>query len=188
MARGREVLIVGAGDAGQVILRELQRKPQLGYTPIGLLDDDPRKKNLRVHGVRVLGPTTELRRVLREAEPDEVLIAMPSASGGMRQRVVDVAQEERVPVKTLPALHELITGDLDLAGQIRPVQVEDVLGREPVDVDLHEVAEYVARKTVLVTGAGGSIGAELCRQIARVGARPNRAARPLRAGALQHRA
>ncbi len=153
-----------------MILRELQRKPQLGYTPIGLLDDDPRKKNLRVHGVRVLGPTTELRRVLREAEPDEVLIAMPSASGGMRQRVVDVAQEERVPVKTLPALHELITGDLDLAGQIRPVQVEDVLGREPVDVDLHEVAEYVARKTVLVTGAGGSIGAELCRQIARVGA------------------
>jgi FlaA1/EpsC-like NDP-sugar epimerase len=170
MARGREVLIVGAGDAGQVILRELQRKPQLGYTPIGLLDDDPRKKNLRVHGVRVLGPTTELRRVLREAEPDEVLIAMPSASGGMRQRVVDVAQEERVPVKTLPALHELITGDLDLAGQIRPVQVEDVLGREPVEVELQEVAEYLARKTVLVTGAGGSIGAELCRQIARVGA------------------
>jgi FlaA1/EpsC-like NDP-sugar epimerase len=170
VARGREVVIVGAGDAGQVILRELQRKPQLGYTPIGLLDDDPRKKNLRVHGVRVLGTTAELRRVLREAEPDEVLIAMPSASGGARQRIVDVAQEERVPVKTLPAMHELITGDLDLAGQIRPVQVEDVLGREPVDVDLQEVAEYLARKTVLVTGAGGSIGAELCRQIARVGA------------------
>jgi FlaA1/EpsC-like NDP-sugar epimerase len=170
VARGREVVIVGAGDAGQVILRELQRTPQLGYTPIGLLDDDPRKKNLRVHGVRVLGTTAELRRVLREAEPDEVLIAMPSASGGMRQRIVDVAQEERVPVKTLPALHELITGDVDLAGQIRPVQVEDVLGREPVDVDLQEVADYLARKTVLVTGAGGSIGAELCRQIARVGA------------------
>src|SRR3954452_7591024 len=149
VARGREGIIVGAGGAGQVILRDRQRKPQLGYTPIGLLDDDPRKKNLRVHGVRVLGPTTELRRVLREAEPDEVLIAMPSASGGMRQRVVDVAQEERVPVKTLPALHELITGDLALAGQIRPVQVEDVLGREPVEVDLQEVAEYLARKTVL---------------------------------------
>src|SRR5215217_2655747 len=170
MARGREVVIVGAGDAGQLILRELQRSPQLGYTPIGLLDDDPRKKNLRVHGVRVLGRTSELRRVLRDGEPDEVLIAMPSASGELRQRIVDVAQEERVPVKTLPGLNELISGDVDLARQLRPVQVEDVLGREPVEVDLDGVAGYLARKTVLVTGAGGSIGAELCRQIARVGA------------------
>src|SRR5512133_847427 len=170
MARGREVVIVGAGDAGQVILRELQRSPQLGYTPIGLLDDDPRKKNLRIHGVRVLGPTSDLRRVLRDGEPDEVLIAMPSASGELRQRIVDIAQEERVPVKTLPGMNELIAGDVNLAGQLRPVQVEDVLGREPVEVDLDEVAGYLARKTVLVTGAGGSIGAELCRQIARVGA------------------
>ncbi len=170
MARGREVVIVGAGDAGQLILRELQRSPQLGYMPIGLLDDDPRKKNLRVHGVRVLGPTADLRRVLRDGEPDEVLIAMPSASGEMRQRIVEIAQEEGVPVKTLPGLNELITGDVNLAGQLRPVQVEDVLGREPVEVDLEEVAGYLAHKTVLVTGAGGSIGAELCRQIARVGA------------------
>jgi FlaA1/EpsC-like NDP-sugar epimerase len=170
MARGREVVIVGAGDAGQLILRELQRSPHLGYTPIGLLDDDPRKKNLRVHGVRVLGPTSELRRVLRDGEPDEVLIAMPSASGELRQRIVDIAQEERVPVKTLPGMNELISGDVNLAGQLRPVQVEDVLGREPVEVDLDEVAGYLARKTVLVTGAGGSIGSELCRQIARVGA------------------
>jgi FlaA1/EpsC-like NDP-sugar epimerase len=170
MARGREVVIVGAGDAGQLILRELQRSPQLGYTPIGLLDDDPRKKNLRVHGVRVLGTTADLRRVLRDGEPDEVLMAMPSASGELRQRIVEIAQEEGVPVKTLPGLNELISGDVNLAGQLRPVQVEDVLGREPVEVDLDEVAGYLARKTVLVTGAGGSIGAELCRQIARVGA------------------
>src|SRR5712692_8048254 len=152
------------------ILRELQRTPQLGYTPIGLVDDDPRKKNLRLHGVRVLGTTQALRHILRDSAPDEVLIAMPSASGETRRRIVDAAAAESVPVKTLPGLHELIAGDLNLAGQIRPVQVEDVLGREPVDVDLAEVADYLAGQTVLVTGAGGSIGAELCRQIARVGA------------------
>jgi FlaA1/EpsC-like NDP-sugar epimerase len=170
VARGREVLIVGAGDAAQLILRELQRSPQLGYTPIGLLDDDPRKKNLRVHGVRVLGTTSELRHILRDTEPDELIIAIPSASGETRQKIVDISHAEGIPVKTLPGLHELIAGDLNLAGQIRPVQVEDVLGREPVEVDLGEVAQYVAGQTVLVTGAGGSIGAELCRQIARVGA------------------
>ncbi len=120
--------------------------------------------------MRVLGTTSELRRVLKDGEPDELLIAMPSASGELRQRIVEIAQEEGVPVKTLPGLNELISGDVNLAGQLRPVQVEDVLGREPVEVDLDEVAGYLARKTVLVTGAGGSIGAELCRQIARVGA------------------
>jgi FlaA1/EpsC-like NDP-sugar epimerase len=92
VARGREVLIVGAGDAGGLVLRELQRNPKLGMTPIGLVDDDPRKKNLRVHGVRVLGMTTELRQILRETEPDEVLLAIPSAAGAVRRRVVDDAQ------------------------------------------------------------------------------------------------
>src|SRR5438094_720593 len=169
VARGKEVLIVGAGDAADGILRELQRTPQLGYTPIGLVDDDPRKKNLRLHGVRVLGTTDELRHVLRDSAPDEVLIAMPSASGETRRRIVDAAAAEDVPVKTLPGLHELIAGDVNLAGQIRPVQVEDVLGRQQVEVDLNKVATYVKEKTVLVTGAGGSIGAELARQLARLG-------------------
>jgi FlaA1/EpsC-like NDP-sugar epimerase len=169
VARGREVLIVGAGDAAQLMLRELLRNPALGYTPIGLVDDDPRKKNLRLHGVRVLGTTDELPGLLRERHPDELLIAIPSASGDVRERIVAMAREANVPVKTLPALHELIAGDFDLAGQIRPVEVEDLLGREPVDVDLPSIAGYLAGEVVLVTGAGGSIGAELCRQIARMG-------------------
>jgi len=170
MARGREVVVVGAGDAGQLVIRELQRSRALDATPIGLVDDDPRKRNMRLHGVRVLGTTDELPHILRDNRPDEVLIAIPSASGEVRRKVVDAAREEGVAVKTLPGLHELISGDVNLAGQIRPVQVEDVLGREPVEVDLESIAAYLRGRSVLVTGAGGSIGSELCRQIARLGA------------------
>ena len=172
VARGKEVVIVGAGDAGQLVIRELQRNRALGYTPIGIVDDDARKRNLRVHGVRVLGTTAELAHVLRDNRPDELLIAIPSADGEVRRRIVEIARDEGIPVKTLPGLYELISGDSNLAAQIRPVQVEDVLGRAQVEVDLEEVAAYLGGQTVLVTGAGGSIGSELCRQIAR--ARPAR--------------
>jgi FlaA1/EpsC-like NDP-sugar epimerase len=169
VAHGREVLVVGAGDAGQLVVRELQRNRALGATPIGFVDDDPRKRNDRIQGIRVLGTTDELTSVLRSNRPDEVLIAMPSAPGDVRRKIVDRTRAEGIPVKTLPALHELITGEANLAGRIRPVQVEDVLGREQVDVDLGDVAAYVRGRAVLVTGAGGSIGAELCRQLSRLG-------------------
>ena len=159
------------------MIRELQRNRQLGYTPIGLIDDDPRKRNLRVHGVRVLGTTFDLPHILRDNKPDEVLIAIPSAAGDVRQRIVNMTREAGVPVKTLPGLYELISGESDLAAQIRPVEVEDVLGREPVEVDLNASAAYLRDQTVLVTGAGGSIGSELCRQIARLGAAAARAGR-----------
>jgi len=169
VAHGKEVLIIGAGDAGQLMVREMQRNRQLHYTPIGFVDDDPRKRGDRIHGVRVLGTTADLAHVLRDNRPDEVLIAIPSAPGDVRQRIVETCRAENVPVKTLPGLHELISGDLNLAGQIRPVQVEDVLGRQQVEVDLHLVASYVQGRVVMVTGAGGSIGSELCRQLVRLG-------------------
>jgi FlaA1/EpsC-like NDP-sugar epimerase len=169
VARGKEVIVVGAGDAGRIIVQEMQRSRLLAYTPIGFVDDDERKRNTRILGVRVLGTMAELPRIVREYKPDEVLIAIPSAPGEMRRQVVEAAQAANVPVKTLPGLYELISGDVDLAGQIRPVQVEDVLGREQVEVDFESVASYLKGQTVLITGAGGSIGSELCRQIARVG-------------------
>ncbi|HWE82763.1 MAG TPA: nucleoside-diphosphate sugar epimerase/dehydratase [Gaiellaceae bacterium] len=171
VARGKEVLVVGAGDAGALIVREMQRNRQLAYTPVGFVDDDTRKKHTKIHGVRVLGTTDDLGHILRDHRPDEVLVAMPSAPGEIRRKVIDAARAEGIPVKTLPALHELITSDVNLAGQIRPVQVEDVLGREQVDVDLDAIAAYIRDRIVLVTGAGGSIGSELCRQVVRLGAK-----------------
>jgi FlaA1/EpsC-like NDP-sugar epimerase len=169
VAHGREVIVVGAGDAGQRVELELQRNRALGATPIGFGDDVPRKRNDRIQGIRVLGTTDELAHILRGNRPDEVLIAMPSAPGEVRRKIVEQTRAEGIPVKTVPALHELISGELNLAGRIRPVQVEDVLGREQVDFDLAEVAAYVRDRAVLVTGAGGSIGAELCRQLSRIG-------------------
>jgi FlaA1/EpsC-like NDP-sugar epimerase len=170
VTRGKEVLVVGAGDAGQLILKEMLKNRSLGYTPIGLVDDDARKKNLRIHGVRVLGATADLPHLIGDNRPDEVIIAIPSAAGRTRQQIVNVCRDAGVPVKTLPAVHELISGDLNLARQLRQVEVEDVLGREAVQLDLASIASYLTGETVLVTGAGGSIGSELCRQIAAVGA------------------
>jgi FlaA1/EpsC-like NDP-sugar epimerase len=167
----RDVLIVGAGWGGKHVLDEIVRNPGLGYRPVGLVDDDPRKRNLRLHhGVRVLGHTEELPRVLDEAEPDEVLIAIPSAPGTLRARVVKACRGWGIPVRTLPTVFELLqTGGV--MGQVRELRVEDVLGREPVRIELERVGAYLTGEVVMVTGAGGSIGSELCRQIARAGPR-----------------
>jgi FlaA1/EpsC-like NDP-sugar epimerase len=167
----RRVLVVGAGSGGQMVARELQLNPNLGAKAIGFLDDDPRKGGMRVHGINVLGTTEEAGEILDEFHPDEVIIAIPSAPGVMRGRVVTACRERDVAVRTLPTVFELLRGGVQLTRQLREVQVEDVLGREPVRMELDRVGAYMQDKVVLVTGAGGSIGAELCRQIARVGPR-----------------
>ena len=168
----RSVLIVGAGDGGRLVLREIVRNRGLGLQPVGFLDDDPRKRGLRIEGVKVRGNTEqELARVLSETTPDEVIIAIPSAPGSTRARVVRECRLRGIPVRTLPTVFELLqtnSGAGTLARQMREVRVEDVLGREPVQMELERVGAYLAGETVLVTGAGGSIGSELCRQIARV--------------------
>jgi FlaA1/EpsC-like NDP-sugar epimerase len=168
LPKGQEVLIVGAGEGGQLIAREMQRTPRLRQTPIGFVDDDPRKRGMRINGLKVLGDTRQMDRLLDDAEPDQVIIAIPSAPGVLREQVVRACRERDIPVRTLPGVFELISGSVDLLRQVREVQVEDVLGREPVAVEIEHVGAYLRDRIVLVTGAGGSIGAELCRQIARV--------------------
>jgi FlaA1/EpsC-like NDP-sugar epimerase len=167
----RDVLIVGAGWGGNQVLRELVRNPALGYRPVGFVDDDPRKRNQRLHGLRVLGRTDELEAVLDTAEPQEVLIAIPSAPGTLRARVVTACRARGIPVRTLPTVFELLAAGTPVMGQVRELRVEDVLGREPVHIELERVGAYLDNQVVMVTGAGGSIGAELCRQIARAGPR-----------------
>jgi FlaA1/EpsC-like NDP-sugar epimerase len=166
----RSVLIVGAGDGGRLLLREILRNPDLGFRPVGFVDDDERKRHARIdRGLEVLGTTAELPRVLEDVEPDEVLIAIPSAPGTLRATVVRACRERGVPVRTMPTVFELLQNGAQLVRQVREVRVEDMLGREPVRMETELTGGYLTGRCVLVTGAGGSIGAELCRQIARVG-------------------
>jgi FlaA1/EpsC-like NDP-sugar epimerase len=165
----RAVLIAGAGEGGRLVAREMMRNRELGLVPVGFLDDDPAKERMRIEGLRVRGNTEgDLPRILDEAEPDEVIIAIPSAPGSTRARIVRECRVRSIPVRTLPTVFELLQTRGALARQVREVRVEDVLGREPVFMELERVGAYLAGETVLVTGAGGSIGSELCRQIARV--------------------
>jgi FlaA1/EpsC-like NDP-sugar epimerase len=170
-ALARSVLIVGAGQGGRLVCQELTRNADIGLHPVGFVDDDPLKQRLRFEGVRVRGTTRELPRILEEAEPDEVIIAIPSAPGELRMRVVKACRERAIPVRTLPTVFEMLSGTVGIARRVRDVQVEDVLGREAVRVDLDLVGRYLQGATVMVTGAGGSIGSELCRQIWRAGPR-----------------
>jgi FlaA1/EpsC-like NDP-sugar epimerase len=168
--RGRRtVLIAGAGEGGRLVLREIMRNRELGLEPVGFVDDDPLKRGLRIDGVRVRGNTqADLPHILEDSDPDEVIIAIPSAPGTTRARIVRECRERAIPVRTLPTVFELLQGHGAVVRQMREVRVEDVLGREPVHMELEQVGAYLAGQTVLVTGAGGSIGSELCRQIARV--------------------
>jgi FlaA1/EpsC-like NDP-sugar epimerase len=165
----RSILIAGAGEGGRLVAREIVRNRELGLSPVGFLDDDPRKRGMRIDGIRVRGNTeADLPRILDESEPDEVIIAIPSAPGSTRARIVRECRQRAIPVRTLPTVFELLQTRGTLARQMREVRVEDVLGRDPVHMELERVGAYLGGATVLITGAGGSIGSELCRQIARV--------------------
>jgi FlaA1/EpsC-like NDP-sugar epimerase len=167
-ARRRGLLIVGAGSGGQMVARELRLNPDLGARAIGFVDDDPGKRGMTAAGAKVMGSTDEIGDILDRTSPDEVVIAIPSAPGSLRAKVVAACRERDIPVRTLPTVFELLRGGVQLTRQLREVRVEDVLGRDPVVMELDRVGAYLEDRIVLVTGAGGSIGAELCRQIARV--------------------
>lgn len=164
----RHVLIVGAGDAGALVVRELQKNPQLNLLPIGFLDDDPAKQNQQLYGIRVVGKLTDLARILDTTHINEVIIAIPTAPGRVVRLVSDVCRLKGVPFRTMPGIYELLGGKVSVS-RLREVDITDLLRRDPAQIRDQQVGETVSGRTVLVTGGGGSIGRELCRQIARWG-------------------
>ncbi len=165
-SKGRRVLVVGAGDAGYLVVKELMRQAEPTLAPVGFLDDDEQKLKARILGLPVLGKHQELERVVKEHLIQEVLIAMPSAAGDVIREIVENCRRAKVQVRTLPRMYDIINGEISI-DSIREVKLEDLLGREPVKLDTAAIDGSICGKRVLVTGAGGSIGSELCRQICR---------------------
>jgi len=167
-AASRRTLIVGAGDAGALVVREIQKNPQLHLTPICFLDDDKTKLKSQIHSVPVIGLLEDLSKVIKSRRIQEVIIAIPTAPGEVVRQVADACRQERVHFRTMPGIYELIGGRVSVS-RLRQVNIDDLLRRASAITDDRRIGTVIAGRRILVTGAGGSIGAELCRQIARWG-------------------
>jgi FlaA1/EpsC-like NDP-sugar epimerase len=164
--KSKKALIIGAGDAGALVVRELQKNPQVNLIPIGFLDDNPIKFKQQIHGIPVIGSLTDLAKVLDNRRVDEVIIAIPSAPGKVIRLVTDVCRLKAVHFRTMPGIYELLGGKVNV-NRLREVDITDLLRREPKRIMDEKVGRTINNRVVLITGAGGSIGSELCRQIAR---------------------
>lgn len=164
--KSKRAIVIGAGDAGALVVRELQKSSQLNLVPVGFLDDDPAKQKHSIHGVTVIGAVNDLSSAIDLHHVDEVIIAIPSAPGQLVRAINDVCRVKGIPSRTMPGIYELIGGKVSV-NRLREVDITDLLRREPVRVNDEAVGVALEGKRVLVTGAGGSIGRELCRQIAR---------------------
>jgi FlaA1/EpsC-like NDP-sugar epimerase len=162
---GQRVLIVGAGRAGEMLARDMLRDSHLAYIPVAFVDDKLRRRGSEVHGVQVRGSTNDIPELAESLGVDLILLSIPSASTREMQRLVDLCEQAGKPFRTVPQLQNLMTGQVSI-NQVRPVSIEDLLGRNPVQLDWDGIRNALADRVVLVTGGGGSIGAELCRQIA----------------------
>jgi FlaA1/EpsC-like NDP-sugar epimerase len=162
------VLIFGAGDAGEMIVRDILNRGEHGYRPVGFVDDDPAKVGERIHGVPVLGTRTDLPRILDQSRPDEFLVAIPRATPGVLRSVVGALEPFKLPIKVLPNLRDILDGRVTVK-DVRDLAVADLLGRAPIGLDAGRIRELVAGRRVLITGAGGSIGSEMSRQVVQLG-------------------
>jgi FlaA1/EpsC-like NDP-sugar epimerase len=161
----RRVLIVGAGHAGELLARDMLSDPSFNCRPVGFIDDDPVKRKMKIHGVPVVGTIADIKQAADRLEVHEIIVALPSAGTGTKQKILAASEGCTAPIKILPNVKQLL-GDPVSLQQVRPMSLEDLLQREPIQTDRQELHPLIEGKTVLVTGAGGSIGSELCRQIA----------------------
>ena len=159
-------LIIGAGQAGVSLVADMQKSHNIRYKPIAFIDDDPAKLGLRVRGINIVGNRTEIKSIIKQYDIDQIIIALPSVSGEAIRSIINECRDYEVKIKTLPSLAEIIDGDVK-AQSIREININDLLRRNPVETDYEKITTYIKGKRVLVTGAGGSIGSELCRQIFR---------------------
>ncbi|KHG40795.1 MAG: polysaccharide biosynthesis protein [Aphanizomenon flos-aquae KM1D3_PB] len=160
------VLIIGAGNAGVSLVEDMQRNPQSGVYPVGFIDDDIKKKHIHLRGIPVLGDRYKISEVIKTLKIQKIIIAMPTVSGQIIREIVDICQANGVQPSTLPGIHEILNGRVRL-DSIRDIKIEDLLRREAIHIDIKRVSKFIKDKTVLITGSGGSIGSELCRQIFR---------------------
>jgi FlaA1/EpsC-like NDP-sugar epimerase/lipopolysaccharide/colanic/teichoic acid biosynthesis glycosyltransferase len=167
--QGKKVLIIGAGNAGEMIVRDMRKNLHL-HNPVGFVDDDRRKKGLSIHGVPILGSTEDLLGIITEYRPEEVLIAVPSAKPETMMALMKRLAEYKLPIKTLPSMSDIINGHVSI-NQIKPLELEDLMARPPVQADRELLGGFIKGRTVMVTGAGGSIGSEICRQALALGAK-----------------
>ena len=158
-------LIVGGGNAGSMLIREIQTTDKIDYLPICVVDDDPTKLYKNINGVKILGTTDDIPKLVEKYSIDEILIAMPAVPKAQIKRIYEICEKTKKKVKTLPGIYQIVSGDASVTA-LRPVQIQDLLGRDQVRVNLDEIMGYIEDRVVLVTGGGGSIGSELCRQIA----------------------
>ena len=164
--KGKRLIVIGAGDCGEKISREIHDNPDLGYCIVGFIDDDPIKSKRNIHGIPVLGNRNEIKFYSKQLKAQEILIAMPSVSSRNMRNIVTLCEETEIPFKTVPGMGELINGKVTIKA-IRDVSYKDLLGRAPVNLDEDQIGAYLKGKRILITGAGGSIGSELCRQVCR---------------------
>ena len=167
ISKNRErVLIIGAGSAGVSLVEDMQRNPQFGAYPVGFIDDDIKKQNIHLRGIPVLGNRQKISEVIKTLKIHKVIIAMPTVPGQTIRQIVDICQNNGVQPSTLPGIYEILNGRVRV-DSVRDIKIEDLLRREPIQTELERVAKFIKNKTVLITGSGGSIGSELCRQILR---------------------
>jgi FlaA1/EpsC-like NDP-sugar epimerase len=165
-SKDKRLLIVGAGDASAMLIREIKKHKNFNYNIIGLIDDDRSKKKKLINGIKVLGGRDQIQRIFREANIEEIIIAMPSADIKTKRKIINICKTTKCKLKTLPGIYEMIDGNVSIS-KLRDVNIEDLLGREEVKLNNENINRYIKGKVILVTGGGGSIGSELCRQIAR---------------------